>query len=113
MPKKIDWYYHRKGCKTCAKSDAFLSQNSIEVVKQVDCKKEVYNQQQAGGLLDHLSQVLAVKGNAVKRFDASSPREEVLAAVIGPTGNLRAPSLRLGEVLIVGFDADLYREQMV
>jgi hypothetical protein len=29
--------------------------------------------------------------------------------VLGPTGNLRAPTLRVGRTLVVGFDADTYR----
>lgn len=31
------------------------------------------------------------------------------AAMLGPTGNLRAPTLKVGRTLIVGFDEDSYR----
>jgi hypothetical protein len=38
------------------------------------------------------------------------PDDEALAKVLlGPTGNLRAPTLRVGKTLIVGFDAEMYR----
>ena len=38
------------------------------------------------------------------------PDEEALAKVLlGPTGNLRAPTLRVGKKLIVGFEPEMYR----
>jgi hypothetical protein len=36
-------------------------------------------------------------------------RAELLAALLGPTGNLRAPTIKLGRTLLVGFDPDMYR----
>lgn len=30
--------------------------------------------------------------------------------VLGPTGNLRAPTLRVGKKLIVGFNQEMYEE---
>ena len=41
---------------------------------------------------------------AAKDLDAAA----FAAAVIGPSGNLRAPALRFGNVWLVGFHADLY-----
>lgn len=37
-------------------------------------------------------------------------RSAILADVIGPTGNLRAPALRLGDTFIIGYAEALYRE---
>ena len=37
------------------------------------------------------------------------PRAELLGLLLGPTGNLRAPTLRKGRKLIVGFDEDTYK----
>ena len=36
--------------------------------------------------------------------------EEILALLLGPTGNLRAPTLRKGKTLIVGFNRETYEE---
>lgn len=36
--------------------------------------------------------------------------DEVVDALLGPTGNLRAPTLRVGDTLLVGFGEDQYRE---
>jgi len=37
------------------------------------------------------------------------PRAEIEALLIGPTGNLRAPTVRKGRTLLVGFDEEIYR----
>ncbi len=39
------------------------------------------------------------------------PDDETLTAhLLGPTGNLRAPTLRLGRTLLVGFSEAVYRQ---
>ena len=35
---------------------------------------------------------------------------EVVEALLGPTGNLRAPTIRAGKLLVVGFNADVFEE---
>lgn len=37
------------------------------------------------------------------------PRAELLRLLLGPSGNLRAPVVRRGRTLVVGFDANVYR----
>lgn len=51
------------------------------------------------------------KGKGVREFDlAKAPPtdEELAAAVLGPTGNLRAPALRVGQTWLVGFNEEAY-----
>ena len=36
--------------------------------------------------------------------------EELLARLMGPTGNLRAPTARVGTTLVVGFNKEAYRQ---
>jgi hypothetical protein len=39
------------------------------------------------------------------------PDDETLAAhILGPTGNLRAPTIRVGKTLLVGFSEEAYRQ---
>lgn len=35
--------------------------------------------------------------------------DELLQHMLGPTGNLRAPTIRAGKTLLVGFNEDAYR----
>ena len=37
-------------------------------------------------------------------------KEEILKDVIGPSGNLRAPTWSVGTEFIVGFNTELYQE---
>lgn len=37
--------------------------------------------------------------------------KELAEVVLGPTGNLRAPTLRRGKTWIVGFNDELYEQQ--
>lgn len=51
------------------------------------------------------------KGRKVVRFDmrgAAPSDEELLAVMLGPTGNLRAPAWRTGRTLVVGYDEATY-----
>jgi len=38
--------------------------------------------------------------------------DTLLAHMLGPTGNLRAPTLRVGKTLIVGFNEEVYRNAL-
>lgn len=54
---------------------------------------------------------MAAKGKKVVTFDmATNPSDDDLAAaLLGPTGNLKAPTLRLGDTLLVGFGEAAYQ----
>ena len=40
---------------------------------------------------------------------AHPSKEALTALLIGPSGNLRAPTVRKGQTLLVGFDEETYR----
>jgi hypothetical protein len=59
-----------------------------------------------------VSKIVVAKGKKVVTFDMKKdpPGDDaLLAALLGPTGNLRAPTIRKGLTLLVGFDDDMYR----
>ncbi len=39
---------------------------------------------------------------------ASDAKEDILGDVMGRSGNLRAPALRVGDTFLVGFNAEMY-----
>jgi hypothetical protein len=60
-----------------------------------------------------MNRVVVVRGKKVVTFDMRKdpPDDDTLAAhLLGPTGNLRAPTLRKGKTLLVGFSEAAYRE---
>ena len=77
----------------------------------VDAKKEVHQKPHALELLNSASQLHAAKGKKVVVVDLKKDglsEDDLLKLVLGPTGNLRAPTLRVGKVLVVGFNEEMY-----
>ena len=63
----------------------------------------------ARGLAEAASRIIVAKGRKVQEFEpGGSPDDAVLDAMVGATGNLRAPLLRVGGTLLVGFNADSF-----
>jgi len=55
------------------------------------------------------STVIVAKGKKVSTFKpGAKPDDEVVNAMLGPTGNLRAPTLVSGKTIIVGFNEEQY-----
>jgi arsenate reductase-like glutaredoxin family protein len=78
----------------------------------VDASKTRYDGQEALALLDGIDTLIAAKGKKVETFDLKNARPddtELVARLLGPTGNLRAPTARVGRTLVVGFNADAYK----
>jgi arsenate reductase-like glutaredoxin family protein len=55
------------------------------------------------------------KGAKVTTFDMKKDpptEEDLLGMMLGTTGNLRAPTIKYGKKLLVGFNADEYRSYL-
>ena len=80
---------------------------------QVDARKVRLEQREALEMLADVDEIYSAKGKRVTHVDLmkEKPRNEVLLSLLlGPTGNLRAPTLRLGRTLLVGFDQATYEK---
>jgi len=85
----------------------------VTTAQQVDAKKSTVKGADALRMVSEVDEIYATKGKQVLHFDLrkETPDAESLKAVLlGPTGNLRAPTLRKGRVLMVGFDEAAYRK---
>ncbi len=79
----------------------------------LDARKEHLGRAEAIRLARSADRVVVAKGKQVVAFDMrrDPPGDDALAAaLLGPTGNLRAPALRRGRTLLVGFGAEAYRQ---
>jgi len=64
-------------------------------------------------LLEQIDEIYAAKGKNIVHLNLRRDKlnETTLAELlIGRTGNLRAPALRKGRTLIVGFDEAMYKQ---
>lgn len=110
MPKKIDWLYHRKNCVTCAKAEACRTEVGA-TAKEVVPATTKFDGPQSLAMLEGLTKLVVAKGTKVVEFDLKKDRpddETLLAHLLGPYGNLRAPAMRVGKTFVVGFHPDVY-----
>ncbi len=113
MPKKIDWSYHRPGCTTCGKTQKFLADAGLQATEEVNAKKNTLTSVDALALAEQVQDIYAAKGKKVVHLNMKKdrPDEATLKQVlVGPTGNLRAPTLRIGKTLVVGFEEGMYQQ---
>lgn len=62
-------------------------------------------------MLEKASVLMSAKGKKVVEVDLKKTEmteEEILKLMIGPTGNLRAPTLLVGKKMLVGFNQEMY-----
>ena len=90
-----------------------MGKSGVAIGPRVDARKETINAQNGLKLARTVDEVRVAKGNAVTKIDMKkgAPGDaELSKLIIGPTGNLRAPSLKHGKTLVVGFNDQLYGE---
>jgi arsenate reductase-like glutaredoxin family protein len=83
----------------------------VEAKEEINAKKSTYAKDEAIALLKQVNEVYAAKGKNVVHLNLKKDKpseDELMKLVLGPTGNLRAPTLRKGKTLIVGFDSETY-----
>ncbi|MHC4789787.1 MAG: hypothetical protein ACYS8K_11410 [Planctomycetota bacterium] len=56
---------------------------------------------EASALAKQASKIIVAKGKAGK---------DIVAAMLGPTGNLRAPTIRRGRTVVVGFHEEVFEK---
>jgi len=113
MAKSIDWMYNRKACITCQRARASLDELGCTVKQWEDAVKVRFNPKQALGHLQSMTKLVAMKGKKIVTFDLVKDRPDddiLLGHLIGPTGNMRAPTLKVGKTLLVGFNEEQYAE---
>lgn len=98
---------------TCGRTQEFLASNRIESGEIIDARKKRMGEKDALLLAKQVDEIYAAKGKKVLHLDVRKDRpgaDELLNVLLGPTGNLRAPAVRVGRTLIVGFDEAAYRK---
>jgi arsenate reductase-like glutaredoxin family protein len=90
-----------------------LDDHKIEAKEIVSASKKL-GAKDAAALAKAATRVIVAKGAKVDEFDpGKAASKEIVGAMLGPTGNLRAPCVRVGKTLLVGFNADAYRDALL
>ncbi|MDX2105682.1 MAG: ArsC family (seleno)protein [Candidatus Melainabacteria bacterium] len=98
---------------TCTRTQEVLGQDYNQAKEIVSANKTKLPLDKAMELLKGIDQIYSCKPNKVIHLDLKKQnpsKEEIAATILGPTGNLRAPAIKAGKKLIVGFNKDLLKE---
>ena len=77
----------------------------------MNAKKEKLQGPTALKMAGESNELFVGKGKKVVHLNLKkepASNEEILKLMLGPTGNLRAPTLRVGKKLVVGFNEEMY-----
>jgi hypothetical protein len=87
-----------------------MDARALEARETVSASKKL-GRDDAAAMLASASRLVVAKGKKVLEFvlDKGVP-DEAVDAMLGPTGNLRAPTVRFGKTIVVGYDDELYAE---
>ena len=91
-----------------------MEAHDIAVAETVNASQKL-GRQDALSLARQAKRLIAAKGKQVTVVDVTSktPSDDELAALmLGPTGNMRAPTLRVGQTLLVGYNDQVFANEL-
>jgi len=94
---------------SCTRASRFLDANGIEAKQVVPASRKLARKE-AEDLAREASRVIVAKGKKISEFAGGKVGKDVIAAMLGPTGNLRAPTIRKGRTVVVGFHPEVFEE---
>ena len=88
-----------------------MDANGIETKELVPASRKL-GRKDAGEIAKNASLVIVAKGKKISEFKPGGKAgKDVVDAMLGPTGNLRAPTIRRGKTVIVGFNEEVFAER--
>jgi len=85
-----------------------LEANNISISETVPASRKL-QADDAKKLLKGASKLIVAKGKKTNEFSLGSRiSRETVEAMLGPTGNLRAPTAIVGKTVLVGFNEEAY-----
>ena len=84
-----------------------LDSRRTSIREERQSKKEPLSDAEARALLKSVSEVVIAKGKSSRRLLSS---KAALSDLKGPTGNYRAPMVKKGKKLLVGFSEEALKE---
>ena len=89
-----------------------MDANGIEAKETILASAKL-GRKDAAALAKAAGKVIVAKGKKLTEFKGGSAGKDVVDAMLGPTGNLRAPTLRKGKTVIVGFNDETYSKALL
>lgn len=95
---------------SCKKTQEFLAQNDIKDGEVQSASREPLEGEAALAALDGATELVVAKGKKVLRYDLKKARpadSELLELLLGRSGKLRAPAVRQGKRVLVGYNQEV------
>ncbi len=90
------------------RASKFMEAHGIEVKEMTPASRKL-GEEEASTLFKAASKVIVAKGKKVSQWKTGGKADaDGIAAMLGPTGNLRAPTVRVGKTVVVGFNDEVY-----
>ncbi len=94
---------------SCTRASKFLDAQNIEPRETIPASRKL-GRKEAAEMAKAAKRIVVAKGKKVTEFAGGSAAKEVLEAMLGPTGNLRAPAIRSGKTVLIGFNEDVWAD---
>jgi arsenate reductase-like glutaredoxin family protein len=89
-----------------------MDAKKVEPVETVSASKKL-SRKDAEEIAKSASRVVVAKGKKVEEFETGGrAAKAVVDAMLGPTGNLRAPVVRSGKTVLVGFNDEAWTKNL-
>jgi len=88
-----------------------MEARGIEAAEKVSASKKL-GEADAKKLAKAAKTIHIAKGKKLDTFEGGSAKAAIIEKMLGATGNLRAPTIKVGDTLLVGFNEDVYDEAM-
>jgi hypothetical protein len=87
--------------------------HQAEIVVEIDAKKEALQAEEVWERLQEAEKIFVAKGQKVQTYVPGLViKDELMHDVLGRSGNLRAPTVQVGNTYYVGYNETMYEELM-
>ena len=86
-----------------------MEDNSVRVTEKISASQKL-GEKEARELIRGSSKIFIAKGKKLDEFPGGKATKEIVEKMLGSTGNLRAPTIRVGKTLLVGYNEETYRK---
>ena len=88
-----------------------LDTNNLQAENVTNARKEKLEADAVWNLLGSAEKIIVAKGKSVVTFEPNEDdRKAILKEVLGRSGSLRAPTVKTGNVFLVGYNESLYAD---
>ncbi len=85
-----------------------MEAHGIEVKEMTPASRKL-GKKEASAMFKAASKVIVAKGKKISEWQSGGKVDsDGVASMLGPTGNLRAPTIRVGKTVVVGFNDVVY-----